>query len=92
MGSHYQRNAFDAFLSDTQAALSKDPALNFAAFNLGLALLACGRDMDALAAYKLAADQFPDAVGTLGLCDLAEAERVWLTEDRATRILRLLRL
>ena len=50
-GDHYERGMYAAFLSDTEAALEKLPTLDHVAFNLGLALLACKRDAEALAAY-----------------------------------------
>ena len=78
----YRRNAYNAFLTDTEAALSKVPALSSAMFNLGLALLACGRDNDALAAHERAATLFPDRIEE-GLVDLADAQKTWLTGDRA---------
>ena len=89
--ANYQRKAYSASLADTQAALSKYPALDFAAFNLGLALLACGRDAEALVAYRRAADRFPSAVETHGLPDLAKAQEDWLTKDRAEPVIQLLR-
>ena len=87
----YRQKAYSAFLADTEAALERDPALDSAAFNLGLALLACGRDEDALAAYREAAKRFPSVIETYGLSDLAEAQKDWLTNDRAEPVLRLLR-
>ena len=88
---HYQRKAYADFLSDTEAALSKFPTLVSAAFNLGLALLACERDEDALVAYQRSADQFPGAIKTEVLPDLAEAQQTWLSENRAAPVIDLLR-
>jgi tetratricopeptide (TPR) repeat protein len=87
---NYTRNAHAAFLADTESALKKQPTLDFAAFNLGLALLACGRDADALDAYMQAAKNFPQAIETLGLVDLEEAGKKWLTEERAQPVIQLL--
>jgi tetratricopeptide (TPR) repeat protein len=87
---NYTRKAYAAFLADTENALKKQPALDFAAFNLGLALLACGRDADALNAYTRAGEKFPQAID-LGLADLDEARKKWLTEERAQPVIQLLR-
>ena len=89
---NYKRNAYSAFLADTEAALRSYPDLDVAAFNLGLALLACGRDAEALAAYKRAGERFPEAIKTFGLPVLANARKSWLTEDRAEPVMHLLRL
>jgi tetratricopeptide (TPR) repeat protein len=86
----YQMNDLADFLADTEAALSKERTLDFAAFNLGLALLALGRDEDALAAYRAAGEQFPAVIETLGLADLEEAGKKWLTNERAQPVIQLL--
>jgi tetratricopeptide (TPR) repeat protein len=88
--ARYQKGAYPAFLADTEAALGKDPALDSAAFNLGLALLACERDAEALAAYQEAAKRFPAAIESYGLSDLAAAQERWLAKDRAEPAIRLL--
>ena len=85
----YQKKEFAGFLADTEAALSKEPALDFAAFNLGLALLASGRDADALAAYRAAGERFPRSIETLGLEDL-RAKPEWLNDERAQPVIHLL--
>jgi tetratricopeptide (TPR) repeat protein len=89
--THYGRKAYPEFLADTEAALSKQRGLDFAAFNLGLALLACGRDADAVAAYRRAGETFPEAIAPCGLNDLAEAQKSWLGADRAEPVIQLLR-
>jgi tetratricopeptide (TPR) repeat protein len=88
---NYKRNAYSAFLADTESALHKNPELDYAAFNLGLALLVVGRDAEALVAYRRAAERFPNRIETDGLYDLAEAQKSWLTEDRAKPVIQLLR-
>ena len=47
------------FSSRYRSRIKQRPALDFAAFNLGLALLTSGRDADALAAYRAAGERFP---------------------------------
>ena len=86
----YQKNDFAGFLVATEAALDKDAGLDFAMFNLGLALLSCGRDEDALTAYRIAAERFPESIDTLGLEDLKEARQKWLTDERAQPVIHLL--
>jgi tetratricopeptide (TPR) repeat protein len=86
----YERNDYCGFLADTEAALSKAPPSDIAAFSLGLALLACYRDLDALAAYRSAAEQFPEQIDILALPDLAEARRKWLSDERAEPVIQLL--
>jgi tetratricopeptide (TPR) repeat protein len=88
--AYYTRGNYPAFLADTDSALSKQPASDVAAFNLGLAFLACGRDADALAAYRRAGEQFPEKIETYALADLAEAQKTWLTEERARPVTQLL--
>jgi hypothetical protein len=56
-----------------ESAPSRWPTLDYAAFNLGLALLACVRDKNALNAYRRAAEQFPTQIQYLGMEDLEEA-------------------
>jgi len=84
----YEKKGFQNFLSDTQAAWSKDPTIPEAGFNLGLTLLACGRDEDALSLYRHAASRFPESTDSLGISDLTEAENTWLTTERALPIRR----
>lgn len=88
---YYEQNDFLHFLSDTETSLQKDPSLDFAAFNKGLALLALRRDVDALATYRMAKEQFPSKVDTLGIPDLEDAQKNWLSPERAKPILDLLR-
>jgi tetratricopeptide (TPR) repeat protein len=87
---HYQGRNFSAFLADTEKALTRSPDLDFAQFNLGLGMLACGRDADALEAYRRAGEQHPHSIQRLGLVDLAEAQKTWLTPERAEPVVRLL--
>ncbi len=87
---NYGRGDFVAFLADTEAALGKQASLHFAAFNLGLALLACGRDAEAMDAYRRAAEQFPQVIDAHGLPDLEEAKKKWLTDERAKPVIQLL--
>jgi tetratricopeptide (TPR) repeat protein len=87
---YYQRKQYPAFLKETEAALAKQPALDNATFNLGLALLANNRDDEALAAYKRAKETFPNAIETHGITDILEAQKTWLTPERAEPIVRLL--
>jgi tetratricopeptide (TPR) repeat protein len=87
----YLAGQHEAFLADTQAAIDAMPTLDSAAFNLGLALLACGRDADALEAYGRAGRQFPGRIDELGLADLDDARRTWLSEERGAPVIELLR-
>jgi tetratricopeptide (TPR) repeat protein len=87
---HYTRNNFPGFLADTEAGLSKNSSMDFAVFNLGLALLACGRDDDAFAAYQRAVEAFPQSIDDHGLKDLVEAQKSWLSEERAKPVIQLL--
>lgn len=85
-----EKGDYCAFLADTEAALGKNPSLDLAAFNLGLALLACRRDVDALEAYRRAGQRFPDKIDSLALADLADARKKWLSEERAAPVIELL--
>ena len=89
--AQYRRGDLAAFLADTQAAVAKFPALAPTAFNLGLALLASSRDGEALAAYDKAASQFPAEIEPQGLTDLADAQKTWLSAERAAPIVQLLK-
>ena len=62
-----------------------------AALNLGLALLVCGRDAEALVAYRKTTERFSKAIEMNGLIDLAEAQKSWLAEARAKPVIQLLR-
>ncbi|MCC7377148.1 MAG: SIR2 family protein [Verrucomicrobiales bacterium] len=88
--THFLGGDYPQFLSDTEAALSRDPKLDFAAFNLGLALLSCGHDARALDAYRHAGEAFPEFIDSLGLPDLIEAQKAWLTAERAAPVVGLL--
>lgn len=88
--AHYRRGAYPAFLADTQAALSKLPLAD-AAYNLGLAFLVLSRDAEALAPYERAANQFPSDIETVGLQDLADAQKTWLSAERAAPVVQLLK-
>ena len=88
--SHYQKNDFARFLSDTNEALVKNDKLDAAAFNLGLALMANNRDIEALAAYKMAAERFPDKIESLGILDVRQAIEKWLSHARADPVLKML--
>lgn len=88
--SHYQKNDFARFLSDTNEALVKNGKLDAAAFNLGLALMANNRDIEALAAYKMAAEKFPDKIESLGILDVRQAIGKWLSQARADPVLKML--
>ena len=88
---HYEGGMYAAFVSDTEAALEKMPTLDYVAFNLGLALLACERDAEALAAYCRAMEQFPTEGEKLGLDDLLDAQKSWLSHERAEPFMRILR-
>lgn len=87
---HYKRSDYKEFLADSAAALRENPKLDYAAFNLGLALLACGRDEEAIAAYKHAGETFPAKIERLGLDDLADAQKSWLSTERAAPVIKLL--
>jgi tetratricopeptide (TPR) repeat protein len=85
----YLRGDLPGFLGDTEGALANLPTLDYATFNLGLALLACGRDGDAFAAYQRAGEMRPLAIDD-GLADLTEAQKTWLSSERARPIVQLL--
>ena len=87
---NYLKNDFVGFLSNTEASLTNDPSLDFASFNLGLALLASGRDADALAAYRAAGERFGKSIDRLALEDLRDATQKWLSTERAEPVLKLL--
>ena len=87
----YEQNNFKEFLVDTKAALNKNHSLDYASFNLGLALLACKRDNDALIAYQQACEKFPQSIEKLGLEDLIEAQKTWLSQERAEPVIQLLK-
>lgn len=89
--SHYEQNNFSDFLTDTEAVLTKNPSMDYAAFNLGLALLACGRDNDALNAYQKACEKYPESIEKLGMEDLIEAQKTWLSQERAEPVIKLLK-
>jgi hypothetical protein len=55
-----------------------------------LALLANGRDADALEAYRRAGESFAEQIESLGLFDLNEAQRKWLSRERAQPVIELL--
>jgi tetratricopeptide (TPR) repeat protein len=86
----YERGDSAGFLADTESALHKQPTLDFARFNLGVALLAAGRDAEALAVYKEAGERFPESIETLGLEDLREANQSWLSDERVRPVFQLL--
>ena len=81
---------FPGLFSDPENAIKKLPALDFAGFNLGLALLSCGREAEALAAYERASRQFPDKIEALALTDLEQAKGKWLSPERAQPVVQLL--
>lgn len=86
----YKKNDYPAFLADTEASLEKVPRLAVSLFNLGLALLACGRDAEARNAYQRAGEQFPQSIDAFGLAELHEAEGKWLGKERALPVVQLL--
>jgi tetratricopeptide (TPR) repeat protein len=88
--TNYLRGDFSAFLADTEVAANKLPSLDFVAFNLGLALLARGRDAEGLQAYREAGARFPQAIDINGLADLEEARKKWLEDERAQPVIQLL--
>jgi hypothetical protein len=57
---------------------------------LGLALLACSRDAESIAAYQNAANRLPASIETVGLADLFDAQTRWLAPERAKPIIELL--
>jgi tetratricopeptide (TPR) repeat protein len=88
--AYYERELYSDYLRDVEAALQRDPALGEPSFNLGLALLACDRDEEALAAYERALARFPDSATTLVISEIIEAQKTWLSTERAAPILSLL--
>ena len=86
---YYMQNNFHSFLHDTETCLQKFP-LDFAMYNLGLALLANERDAEAFAAYRRAAKQYPKSINELGLKALRDATNKWLAPERATPCIELL--
>jgi tetratricopeptide (TPR) repeat protein len=87
--TRYLKGDFVGFLADTEAA-QNDPTAA-AAFNLGLALLANGRDAEAIDAYRRAAERFPKSIEAPGLVDLEDARGKWLSPERARLAIELLR-
>jgi tetratricopeptide (TPR) repeat protein len=87
---HYSKGDFANFQEDTERAVSVKPTLDFATFNLGLALMACGRDGDALAAYERAGKAYPAAIEKIGISDLIDAQETWLSKERAVPPIQLL--
>ncbi|PYK25996.1 MAG: hypothetical protein DME59_08815 [Verrucomicrobia bacterium] len=88
--TNYLRGDYSAFLADTEVAVNKLPSLDSVAFNLGLALLAGGRDAEALQAYRDAGARFPQSIDVNGLADLDEARKKWLGDERAQPVIQLL--
>jgi len=86
----YEGGDFDRFLADAQAGFEKN-AIDVAWFNLGLALLANGRDVEALDVYRTASEKHPTKVHELGVNDLEKAAERWLSADRARPVVQLLR-
>ena len=80
---YYIKKDFPSFLRDTEMALQNSSPPNYAAYNLGLALLANGRDAEALVAYRHAAKQYPKSIDDMGLADLRDAMNKWLNSERA---------
>jgi tetratricopeptide (TPR) repeat protein len=87
----YTKKDYPGFLADTEAALNKLSSLDSVSFNLGLAFFACGRDAEALAAYRTAGERFPHAIEEMGVPDLEEARKSWLSDERAQPVIQLLR-
>ena len=87
---YYDHGDVQRCLADTEAALRFVPSLENAMYDLGLALLAVGRDEDAVAAYYHAAEQHPEFIETIGLRDLAEATNAWLPPEQAAPVIKLL--
>ena len=87
----YEGGDLVRFLADTQASVAKGPGREAAAFNLGLALLANGRDGEALDAYRQAAERYPTLIRRLGLTDLTRATDEWLSVERARPVVEMLR-
>ena len=88
---YYAHEDARRFLDDTEAALRLAPRLESAMYNLGLALLAVGRDADAVLAYRHAAEKPPQAIETTGLRDLTQAANAWLQQERAAPFIKLLK-
>jgi tetratricopeptide (TPR) repeat protein len=84
--SHYKAGRFDAFLLETGEALARQPKLDFAVFNRCLALLALGRDHEALEHYRKAILEFPKKIQSARK-DVEEAIGKWLTPERAKPVL-----
>ncbi len=88
--AHYERGEFEAALRDTERSLALDGSQS-AAFNLGLLLLANGRDEEALAAYETAISSYPDAIDNHCLAEVEKATNSWLPPERAMPVLAMLR-
>jgi tetratricopeptide (TPR) repeat protein len=86
---YYVRNDYTRFRLDTKAALERSDNLDFAAYNLGLALLANHEDESAEMAYRAAATKWPGRI-EMGLFDLKEAASDWLDQPRAKKFIALL--
>jgi len=90
---HYLKGDFPEFLRDTESALNGLSARYIeyifpeytqdAGYNLGLALLANGRDEEAIAAYSKAITKKYEPFNEKALDDLRNAVTKWLTPERA---------
>ena len=85
----YRLGQFEDFISDTEKALEIQPKLGGAPFNLGLGLLAKGRDAEALDRYRKAVLEFPKDIAAARK-DVEEAVGKWLTPERAKPVLEIL--
>lgn len=52
---------------------------------------ACGKDSDALIAYQKACEKYPHSIEKLGLEDLLEVQKTWLSQERAEPFIQLLK-
>jgi tetratricopeptide (TPR) repeat protein len=87
--ARYQTNEYESFLSDTERAIRADATNPSANANLGLARLAVRKDAEALVAYQTMVVRYP-SICREALTDVREAQKTWLSADRARPILDLL--
>ena len=86
----YLKRDYESFYQESVRALQVQPQLGYVAFNIGLALLALGRDREAEEQYRQAASKFPADLAT-ARHDLEQAQKDWLTTDRAQPVLAILK-
>jgi tetratricopeptide (TPR) repeat protein len=86
---YYLENDFQNFLHDMEMALQNSSPPKHIEYNLGLALLANGRDIDAIFVYRKVGEKYPRPIDE-ALADLNDATKKWLIPERAKLCIELL--